>query len=410
MSMTTDDRATTSHSWRRKLATTSLALIADQALLAGSGFIFWQLATHSASTRAVGVANATLGVLSLLGLLATMGLTSVLQRFLSAVRDQTSVVRAACVFAGGAGTLLGLIAVTVARMMGLSGAAQSWWVVLAVASVAMGSVAQSALVAQHRAPQTLLKDGAGILARFGVLALCLPHPTSTTLVGAVALGTAVAALGALTLTRRYSGVREPGGPVLRSHVRFALSAHFSSIVAAGSSFVLPAVTLTLAGASTAALVSMSMLIFTALTVLASSPAAAMLTLANDKGAHHDVVLSRSLRQSYMLMLPAALVLSLVAPLLMGSFGHAYHAATPLLRWLAASSIWVAANYVLDAYLLVRRRTGLYLAVNAIGSLAVLAACAVGASLGGATGLGIGWFCGQFVYTALSLFGYLAARR
>src|SRR4051812_47051785 len=70
----------------------SLFMISNSVLAAGLGLVFWTLAARLFSSAAVGDVTALLGVVTLAGTAATMGLPNTLIRFIASAPDERELV------------------------------------------------------------------------------------------------------------------------------------------------------------------------------------------------------------------------------------------------------------------------------------------------------------------------------
>jgi O-antigen/teichoic acid export membrane protein len=136
-------------------------------------------------------------------------------------------------------------------------------------------------------------------------------------------------------------------------------------------------------------------------VIPSTASQSLFAEASADEASLDVHARRTLRGIYGLLVPAILVLVVLARPLLSIFGTAYaENGTRCLQLLALSGFFAGFSYVADTILNARKRVAGFVLVNVLGTI-----CAVGFPIAllshGLTGIGFGWLLGQIGYFAVA---------
>ena len=393
----------------------SAALILDQLLLGGFGFIFWLVAAHYGPPSMVGRANAVIGILGLLGVIGTLGLPLTIVRFWPQEADPEGFFLSSLLAVSLCGLAIG----------GLWFVTGSWGVPhsfsdsarvtlsLAVALGAAGALTTAGLIARRSAPFVVAKDVLGIVARFGILAALVGSAMG--LVTATIISALVGTFAGITFIFRHSNesdsARRHWTILLRRvthRIRFALTTHAAAVVATVPLYLLPAMFVQRLGSTQAAFISIPLLVAYTLNSIPQATSNAMLAEISHDEAHALNYATKALKSIYVLAVPAVLVLILLSSFILGIFGHRYSVnGTTCLRLMSFSVLFSCANYVGDTFLLAKQRIRTYFAVNFLGTVAVLFwILLLGTS---PTGAGEGWLAGQISYLLISAVGLTLTR-
>lgn len=410
-----------------RIAGISASLIGTQALTSILGLVFWALAARVFLTAEVGVAGAAIALMMLLGGLGSFGLGTVLiARLPMTAPDERRVLVRTCVAAAATvGAVLGLIVPTLAvHVFGataLAPIAGSIWPLLAFA---LGTALTASVIVLD---QAVLTVGVGNLQlQRNVTA------SSVKIVALVLLGLAgaqggmiifiawaignlvslpVVALRSRSKLAPASSRRFIEPVLLRGIGKLALSHHALNVSIQAALQVLPVLVVILVSAQANAA-------FTAATMLAgfvfALPYAISVGLfAAARGEVSEVVSRMRLTIPFGLAISAAasIVLFPLAGPLLHIFGAEYaDDGTILLRLIVLAGI----PFVLkDHFIALRRvqgRTTQALAVTSVFLVLELAAAAIGAQLGGAVGLVVGWLAVLVVEALVLAVPLLAALR
>lgn len=397
----------------QKLYRNSLLLIADSAVSAGLGFVFWTLAARTFDARTVGTVAAVIGALTLASAAATFGLPNTMLRYLAGEADQRALLRAACVVVAGGGGLAGAVWAIAPGHLGvpISSVTQRWWLILvilagAIVASAVGNVADAGLIALREPEYVLATNALGGVVK--VVSLLFAATLGTVgLLGSYLAATAVAAISATAVVTARArplagrGRRERLLSPLAGKVTFAAGNHLAALVAILPTTTMTALAVAIIGARDAAYLAMPLMIVGLLNVV---PAMVAQSLYADLSADPTLGLThirRALRATYVLAIPAIGALAIAARPVLALFGPTYASrGAGCLQLMALAGVFASFNYLADAVLLARSKVAGYLFLNITGAAVTLAlpVLFMGRDL---RGVGLGWVLGQVGYTVLA---------
>lgn len=390
-----------------RIAGISASLVGTQALTSVLGLLFWALAARIFLTAEVGVAGAAVALMMLLGTLGSVGLGTVLIARLpgTPVEDRRVLVRTCLAAAGVAGTVLGLVAPTLAvHVFGaanLAPIAGSVWPLLGLA------------LATGLTSVVIVLDQAVLTIGMGTLQLERNTTASAVKVGALAVLGLAGVQGGMTILLAWTigtvlslplvSWRTRGGraaaaqrhlvepAMLRGVGRLAASHHALNVSIQAALQLLPVLVTVLVSAQVNA--SFNAAIMLSGFVFALPYAVSIGLFAAARGEEGEIVRRMRLTIPFGLAVSAtaSIVLYPLAGPLLQLFGPQYAAdGTVLLRLIVLAGIPFV---IKDHFIALRRvqgRTTQALAVTVAFLAAELAAAAIGARTGGAVGLCVGW--------------------
>ncbi|MCB0976793.1 MAG: lipopolysaccharide biosynthesis protein [Acidimicrobiales bacterium] len=394
------------------LARNSFWLISNSALLAVLGFVFWTVAARRYTEEHVGLVTAISGGVGLASSAASLGLPNTIIRFLVGERDRRAMVACAVLATASLGGVLGAAWVMVPGQFGTPfsevGGRTELVVVLALAvgGLASSAIVDAAFTAMRSTALLPVKSVAGSLARV-LLLLVLPATSSLRLLAVFVLGIALSTVvGLVVLTLRYPGRIGPdaigrGRAAVGRASSFVAGNYVATLVAIIPLTTLPMITVARLGSADAAYFAIPLMICNLLTFIPQMTSQSLLAEAAHSETDLPALITRSLRGIYAVMVPAALVMAAVAPLVLSVFGPDYSSnGTTVLRLLALGALVSSFSYVADTVLNARRQVRAYVVVNTLGTVVVLGAAVAGMSFGLA-GLGWGWIAGQLGYAVIA---------
>ena len=378
------------------------------------GVAFWTVAARRFDAATVGIGAALVAVLGLLGTVAQLGLVNGFNRYLPVAGDRARwFLRTGGTTAGVAGWVAGVV-----FLLGLSWWApdlvpalegtSAWWWFPAVAACWTLFVVQDGVLAGLRRSSVLLASNLGYAVAKLVVLLVLPVTATLAVFWAwiAALPVVVAvvwALVAVSLPRTSS--RHEAAPedlTLGGVSRFLTVDHVASLLYTASQGLLPVLLLAHVGPAGTAYFSLTW--STAYVPYLLGRGLGMSLLTEAAAAPHDAtrLALRSLRRGAVVLVPAALVGVVAAPLLLSLFGPEYRAAgTTLLRLLVVATL---PGLVVTTGMAVLRATGRYrrlLLVSAGVSVGVLGGAGPAVERAGITGVGWLWL-GLTLLAAIAL--------
>jgi O-antigen/teichoic acid export membrane protein len=392
-------RAAVAAAWRRHrdLLNNAGSLLAMTGVTSVLGFVYWILAARMFSQQAVGYGSAAVSAMTLLGVIGMLGLNTLLIGELPRRTGRAGLVSAALVTSGLASLALGFGFVVVAphtsihfaNMVGLPARAAVFAVGVALTSASM--VFDQATIGLLRGDLQLRRNIAFAIGK--ILALLA---TATILHDQFGLGitlswvTGIAlSMALLAIRLRLDGVpvlASPDWGVLRGLGRTAMAHNWLNLALMMPFYLLPVlVTVIVSPSANAAYYVASMLAAFLFIVPAHLATVLFAVVAAD-----PKVLARklrfSLRVSFIIGLPAMVVLILGAHTLLGLFGKGYYVATVPL-WLM--TLGYPAYVPKTLYIAVCRASGRITqaaVVLTVCSSAEIAAAVAGAMAGGLIGL------------------------
>jgi O-antigen/teichoic acid export membrane protein len=402
---------------REPLYANAYALVANQVLSAGLGLLYWMLAARLYGAVTVGASAAVISTLLLISGIAQLGLGGGMTRFLPRAGRRT---RRLILLSYGAvvvvSVVLSLAFVALGGALGLrsvlgDGPLLALWAVLAAVLWSVFRLQDAVLIGLRQAKWVLIENtiynvtkllllavGVGFLANAGIVgSWFLPTPIVIVLVTWLVFGV-------YTRADRIAPAPADAQPLtVREIAATSGGDHVGSLVAEAASRLIPLLVVAVLGAAANAYFYQAWLVATTLSLLASGmtdsfTAEAAADRPNISRYSRDI-----LRHMAVLILPAAAILGVGAPLILTLFGKSYAAeGTTLLRWLCLSSPLILFNnwYLAYARVMGRIRQVVWLQV-------IAAALLLGLSLAfllplGITGVGIAWLLSEAVIAAIGL--------
>lgn len=391
-----------------RLLGSSVVLLASTLVSSGCGFFFWALAARMASQEAVALATAAVAVGGLLLSLVDLGLGPTIIARVGRDPHQGGPLINAAIAAGWLFSLVAalifligiplwapgllslrhtpLLAITFVGFTVLS-------YLLTLQDAAMLAIGRSGFIFWRNlgcngTPLLLLFPMTALVGPFAapLLAFCLPNVA----VGLVA--------GAFVLPRTVAGYRLFGRldlAQLRGIAADSLGMHAMGLVWGSMGFLLPIIAVNTVGLAGASSFAISWMLISVLLMVPRSVTGALFAA----GAADLARLAAATRRAALMLatigLPAALVLWLVGPTLLGFFGPDYINA-PLLRILILATLPFTVNSVVFVVLRVQRCIGLGLLFVVFVAACTLALASILGARMGNIGLAWGWLAGQSV--------------
>ncbi len=392
---------------RVPLYSNAIYLLGSSAANALLGFVFWIVAARFYAAEDVGLASAAISAVSLLAMLANLGLGYGLIRLLAHSGWNASKMINSCFTIGGLASIVaafifivGLSFWSPALLFVRSNSGYlATFIIFTIAST-LTSLAEQAFVAGRRAGFILLKN-----LIFNLLRLLLPillavyfHAFGIFASWGIAVVVALLISVPLFLPKVQSGYRTfftINRAVVKAILPFSLGNYVSNLFWIAPAFILPIIVVNLLGAELNAYFYIAWSIGS---VLAMIPGAGSLSLFAE-GSYEEEKLEqmvwRSLKMVSVILLPLVILVLILADKVLLLFGDAYseNGAT-LLRLLAISALPLAVNVV---YLSIKRVEKKLKVI--IGMSASMAIITIGFSFYllpqmGINGAGIAWFGAQ----------------
>jgi O-antigen/teichoic acid export membrane protein len=390
---------------RSPMLRSGYALVANEGVTAGLGLVYWLIAARAYSPTVVGLDTAAISAMMFIAGVAQLNLMSALLRFVPVLGANGRRFIAVCYLVSAvaalvcAGVFLLGLGLWAPALHGLtSNGAMAAWFVAATVAWCVFNLEDSALTALGRAVVVPMANGAYGVAKIVLLVALVavsPHW------GVYASWTAgllvvLVPVNLHVFTRRR---RPPDGalPTRAQILRFVGLDYVGALLWLAAMTLMPIIVVGVAGASAAAYFSVAWMLSGPLLGVASSTGSAFVVAAAGDPARLAELARGVLRQTALMVIPAALAMALAAPLVLRLFGPAYadHGSATL-ALLALSAI---PNIITTLYIRIYRVQGRLRAV--VVSLAaqcglVLALAPVLLVSMGIVGVAVAWLASQSI--------------
>ncbi len=394
------------YQWARKnsvILVNAGSLVGTTAVTSVLGFAYWWLAARQFSPEALGLASAAISAMMLLGSLGIVGLGTLLIGELPRQQGkEVSLISATLIVVGAVGGCLGIVFAAVAPYLSndfqvLRASIENVALfAVGVSLTAITSVLDQALIGLLRGELQLWRNTlfAGVkLAALFVAGLWLSHTTGLTIYATWVIGNALS-LAALARFAPVKGARRsylPQWGLLRMLGPAALKHHALNLTLDAPALILPVLVTVLLSATTNAWFYVSW----SLASIANIVTVILTTILYAVCSAQPTELARKIRLTLSLALAATVLANCVllpgARQVLGLFGHRYaEQAAWSLRILALESFpFIIKSHYIAVSRIQSRIAPATLLTLASGTLE-LGGAALGARLGGLSGLSLGW--------------------
>jgi O-antigen/teichoic acid export membrane protein/glycosyltransferase involved in cell wall biosynthesis/Ser/Thr protein kinase RdoA (MazF antagonist) len=353
-------------------------LMSSTAIMSVLGFGFWFFIAHFYTPAAIGAASALIGISLLIQYFSYLGLDTGLVRFLPKSKNQSADINASlivialtAVVASGVYTFFNLgsnLPFFASSILG-----HNILIVLMTLAV-LNSVTDNVFIANRKA-----EYHTATYAVLGLTKLILPLFLISLGSLGIFLAYAVSAIVSLILTyflmRRaahYRFLTRPNWRFISSTRKFVGTIYFSKLISALPAQLMPVLIIAKLGAPSAAFYSMAWTMANLLYVVPSATSNSMLAESSTDIQSHRRHVAHSIRLLAVILTPAIALAILVAPFLLKIFGPQYaQNGTLIFQILAATTFFVAINYLGMAILSVAKRATATAVVQAVIAVATL---------------------------------------
>jgi len=394
----------------------ALYLMLSTAVTSLCGFFFWLIVARFYSEAVVGYSSAIISALNLLAVLSLVGFNISLVRFLPRADNPRKMINTCF-------TLSGIVSLLAAAIflagLGVWSPALSFVRENAIFCLAflffavlwtLSPLINSAFLAKRRAGFTLSKDTI-----FSLLKLPLPvlfvlyfQTFGVVVSWGIALAVALAVAILFFLPRVQDGYRPVPAldlGVFKKLWRYSSGNYLVNLLLVAPAFLLPLMVVNLLGAEQNAYFYIAWMMAT---LLFAIPAAASSSLFAE-GSHFEDRLRenvvKSLKSTFLLLVPAAILLAAAGKWLLIVFGHGYSLnALPLLWVLCLSSLPRGINYIYTGILRVTGRITELIIIWGFVAIGVLVVSYLLLPLTGIIGIGYAWLGAQLIVAIYILAG------
>jgi O-antigen/teichoic acid export membrane protein len=402
---------------------TSIYIMVSGAVTSFINFFFWVIVTRLYSPESVGLASAVIAAVALLAAFAHLGLGLALIRFLpQSGRDASSLINTALTIGTLASSLGAFIFVA---GLGLWSPALlflrhdpvyfSAFVILTIASV-LSSLVGETFVARRRAGFVTAQNLMLALLRLPMLILLanLFHSFGILAAWGISLVASLFISVFLFLPKAQPGYRpffSINGRMVSGIAGFSLANCLGNIFWSIPSTVIPIMVLNLLGADPTAYFAIVWAIVNAFTIISGALSLSLLVESSYEEEKMEISLWRSLKTTFLILVPVVIILAAIADKVLLIFGDAYsESGTTLLRILAPALLPSA---IINIHLSIKRVEKKLKAI--VGLTAFVAAATLGLSYWlipevGINGVGIAWLGTQGIVALAILVNWRRPRR
>ncbi len=352
------------------LVRNSAMLLIATVVLAGGGFLFWQLAARLYSPADIGRAGALISVSTLVANLALLGMNNSLIRYLDRWPDPARTVSSGVLLVSGAAGLGALAFVAgspifAPKLADALDAPKAMAFGLLTVAAALGMLYDNVFIAQRRTGHILARNVLVV-----VLRLVLP----AALVGMGAFGVftaywiafAIALVPYLVVLRRSYRLRASASlRRLRDMWGYSLGTYAATIILMLPSMLMPAMVAQRIGLDEAAYYYVASLIASVLVFVPQAVGRSLFAEAFHDGGHTRRHLPRVLRITALVQVPLMVLLVVLGRPLLELFGAVYVQAYPVLVLLAVVNGLGSIGFVGSTLLLISGRTRLLVALSGV---------------------------------------------
>lgn len=386
----------------------SIYMMASTAMVSGSGFFFWMIATHLYKDAQVGLATALVSSVGFIMSLAILGFNYSIIRFLPKSKNKnsllsTSVLIIALTAALGAGIFLSFLpffAPTLTFI--LNNPLTMLAFIFYAVTVSIDFTTEAIFLALRQGKYIFLKN-------IGIVFLKLALPVIFLPLGAFGLfaawATAISSaliVSTLVLFKKFNYKFAPSFKKinLRQLVTFSFANYFVSLTGIAPALVLPIVIANTIGAESAAYFYIAFMIAN---LLYTIPYAVTQSLFAE-GAHNESAfrqnITKAMKLMGIIMIPAILFLVIFGQFVLLIFGKSYSTeGVFFLQLLALTGIPFTLNAIGLTILNIRRKMTPLFVINLIGAIVILLLSYILRDQV-LTGIGIAWLIGHSLKTVL----------
>jgi O-antigen/teichoic acid export membrane protein len=399
------------------------SLVGAQVIAALLGYLFWVVIARGMSSEEIAVAHASVSVMSLIGIVASLGYGTLLLSELPAQRagQRRTTLRNAFVVVLIASAVLGIGWCLAAPLIGdtfqraVSSPGSAALLVVGAGASSVGYVLDQAVVGLGRPGLQVTRNVVASSLKFPLVLLLIMAGYRTHLAVLTAWVLPLV-LSLFVVWRRgglsnVAGIPDRLGDHVRRYARAALLNHALNLALAASSLFLPLIAAGLLSAREYAAFSLTWLVATFVFTPAFMLAIALFATSVDDELAYRLQARRTLPSGIAIGVLCYAGAALLARPIMATFGQSYVAqGVVILRIVALGGIALVVKDHLFALLRVRRQMGIAALIGLLGLVLELSGAAVGALLHGATGLSAGWLCALYLQALVMVPFVLPNRR
>jgi len=403
----------------------SLFLMANTFIMSGLGFVFWMIAARFYSEVEVGLGSAIVSAIMFIALLSKLGLDAALIRRLPTAEKPADLINSCFTLSGAVALVLAAIFIA---GLGLWSPALSFVRQNAVFSIAfvlfvllwvLSEMMNFLFAARRRTDFTLLKNTIYSLLKIPLLIFMATYFHAFGIVASwgIAMGIALAASMFLLLPRvldNYKPLPKLTPGIVKETWRYTAGNYLANLLSVSPALLLPIMIVNLLGAEQNAHFYVAWMVAGLLFAIPISVSQSLFV----EGSHFEAMLGvnvrRSFRFTFLLLIPAIVVLFVFGKWPLLAFGAGYSTnALQLLRILSISSLFTGINSIYYGALRVEGRIRELVVIVGFITIVVLSASYFILPATGIIGVGYVWISAQgmvSIYVLLAIRPYYVAER
>ncbi|MBN1367440.1 MAG: oligosaccharide flippase family protein [Dehalococcoidales bacterium] len=394
----------------------------NSAVTAGLGFFFWMVVARIYNTNDVGYGSAALSAISLLAALSLFGANITVIRFLPKAEKPNDLINT-CL------TLCGLIAIVIAVVFVLG--LDLWSPALrfiqrnAIYAIAFiffvivstfSTITDAIYVAKRRANYVLIMDATYSLLKIPLPFLLVLFFRSFGIASSLGIAVAIAVtIGLFVLVpRAQKGYRIK--PALNRNLignlwRYSIGNYLATVLHSAHTWILPIIIINVLGSTQNAYFYITWVLAGLLGAIPTATANSLFA----EGSHFEEDLQfnirKALRFTYLLLIPAIVVMLLAGGWILSLFGSQYSInGTALLRIMAVAGVFLGVNYIYNTILRIENRIKELCLIYAFQTIAILMASYLLINRVGTIGVGYAWLGTQFTVSLYVIFNLIKRYR
>ncbi len=396
----------------------SMYLMVTTGAMGVLGFFFWLICTRLFTPEEVGVGTTLISAMTLISFTSLLGFNSTFVRSLPSSTDRNSEINTGSTLVIVAAALLSLAYILIIPSVtpSLVVVRDNLWYVLGfavmVAFASVNSLTDSIFVAYRAAQYNLITDGlitSGSKLLLPIIFASLGGYGVFAASGLAASIGMVASIAFLAQKFEYRPRPQIDTAVLKKVFRYSSGNYIANLTNMIPTLVLPIIVIDNLGSAAAAYYYLAFMVINLLYSVSTSVSQSLFA----EGSYTEQSLRTLLRQSMVilvaLMFPAAIVLALAGPFVLGFFGKSYSEGGSMVIIILAIAAPAVAAYNLGTVLLrIRQQVASLLLINIIYAASICAIALYWAHRG-LTWIAIAWAIGNLVAAVLSFFAVFVYR-
>lgn len=391
----------------------SVYMMVSTAMVSGSGFFFWMIATHLYADTQVGLATALVSVVGFIMSLSNLGFNYSVVRFMPRTKNKNRLLSTVVLFISMAaaliaGAFLSLLPFLSPQLMFIrENPLMMFFFLFFSITVAIDLATEAIFLALRKGKYIFLKNIGIVGLKLVLPILFLPFGAFGLFMAWAAAVSSALAVSTFVLIKHFKLRFTPSFKKinLRQLMAFSFTNYIVSLTGITPALVLPVIIANTISIEAAAYFYISFMIANLLYTIPQAVTQSLLA----EGSHDQKKFLQSLKKAIkllsVLLLPAILVLLLFGSLILLVFGKSYSTeGVRFLQLLAITGIPIAINAIGMTILNIHRRMKPLLAINLIGASAILLLSFVFREYA-LTGIGLAWLIGHGLKTILYA-GYL----